>query len=301
MNKEEIIDIKNNIQYQGLNKNTKEKTPVLIWNINRYCNFNCSYCISKEYNNYSDKEIKKFQEKQKIKNKYILKRIEMISKKTEIEIQISGGEPTFSDLENIIDNLINNKKIKSIIIFSNFSKEADYYSNILKKDKRILFVLSFHTEYHNKEHFTSKFKKIKGNVTAAINIMNFKDEDYLFWINSKISFYFNYLHSIKGFEIKYSNTDFKYKKINDYQKYYFRTKDNEYLLDYATILEYGLDYFEKDRYCNVQIYHIDTEGNITRSCTGESLPINGNLLPETYCKLKNCLCSEYLEISKRFL
>lgn len=144
------------------------------------CNYNCSYCAQK-----NNRKLYKESENLNEINKKLLNTVDklcqtlFVNKKIMDEynnsLQIIGGEPSIINLYEIINKLIINKTyIKNLKIFTNFSKNIEYYIKLVellnKLNAKVILSVSFHDEYISLEEFYKKIKKFSDLISNNKNV-----------------------------------------------------------------------------------------------------------------------------------
>lgn len=148
---------------------------VFEFNINRKCNYNCSYCDMMHANEQDeDFDFDGF--------KYYIKQFDNINDK---HLVVYGGEPTlYKDFKKVITFL--SLYFKNISIITNGSKIISF--NHLKiMGVTITYNLSFHKEYHNIEKFINQFKDNK-NIKSIAYIYHESDKDLKIYNQLKDNF-----------------------------------------------------------------------------------------------------------------
>jgi len=127
----------------------KNSFKLLVYIIDS-CNYNCEYC----YNDFPRTNIKLDLNKLYFFIKNIL--ID-IHKKDYIWLELIGGEPTLHP--DLLDFCQKISKLNNIYmtIYTNFSKDIDFYKTLLSIDSRISLILSWHSLNKN---FKDKFDLI---------------------------------------------------------------------------------------------------------------------------------------------
>jgi len=173
----------NIISVESISKNFK-----IIWDIEKVCNYDCSYCFpSRHYyiknSNYKLKSSHELRMYWDIIHKSINNRI--------IDIYFSGGEPTLN--KNLLDFIIHikgYKNVNNIGVTSNGSASPAYYIKLLNHIDSL--TLSTHNEFFNEKKFfknvliCAKYAKYAKNKLFHISIMNEK-------INPRIKLYQEFL------------------------------------------------------------------------------------------------------------
>lgn len=127
------------------------------------CNYNCEYC----YNDFPRTNIKLDLNKLYVFIKDIL--IDTY-KKDYIWLELIGGEPTLHP--DLLDFCQKISKLNNIYttIYTNFSKEVDFYNTLLDIDSRISLILSWHSSnktFKDKLNLIPK-KYIQNNITVSV-------------------------------------------------------------------------------------------------------------------------------------
>jgi len=168
--------LNNIISVESINKNFK-----LTWNIEKACNYNCSYCFPGRHSYISDSnyKLKSLQDLQIYWNIIY----NAIDNRT-IDIAFSGGEPSLN--KNLIDFISYIKEfqnIGTIGVSSNGSASPAYYIKLLTYINSL--TLSIHSEFFNEKKFLNVARtcsKYSKNKQFQVVIMN---EPF----NDKINYY----------------------------------------------------------------------------------------------------------------
>jgi len=190
------------------------------------CNYNCKYCHS--HLNEDDSIF--FDD-----YRYILDFINNISKiykDNNFKIQLFGGEPTLcsylSDITRYLDNIEN---VKDIILYTNLSKDNNYYIDLSDISDKLTLYASFHPRY-------IQFKDFIKNIQDILPFFN-RTMIFVMWDPSvldliQIKFIDKYLTALKS---KYNNIAYELSKIvgndqqmirryNDKEEEWFKNKVN---------------------------------------------------------------------------
>ncbi len=280
----------------------------ITWFLTNYCNFECEYCMEKEYIT-NDKKLK--DDEFIALNLFKLKNLEH-----NFNIDLTGGEPTYHDeFYNIINSLINMNNCKQITIITNFSKSISFWENI-KKSPKINIGASYHPKYS--KDYINKILQIskRFKINPLINITNNKKEieESKNIINTliehNISICYNPIISTATYKVEdniLENIDFlkiedriEIKDENHSNLIPFKQKDiisNIYIKD---IIQNKLNYF-KGYYCNILSFNI-IKGLILNSCTNKRIHnINDEIKKYYKCPHNICNCSmkfKYHKINK---
>lgn len=281
------------------NKNAME----LVWVITRNCNYDCHYCF--DHNNKSD-----FLSFEKCKK--IVDFIFEIDK--DINLNLTGGECTsHPDFIRIIE-YINYKqsqssKTKMLTIFTNLSKDPDFYINFAKKNTNlnVIFRPSFHREYLSYEEFYNRYYKLKdADLQVIVPRLMIHSQECLdhFYEHNKLYPDNEYLLSaifFKEFLLK------KTKMENDMHAMFIYKDNDKYIMRYES--QQHTDY--RLYVCNAfkQMLYI-SEFGLVYSCVNFKNP-RGNIFndrvdlleqikrnQQTICLHKNCFCNRDIPRAK---
>jgi len=166
----------NIISVESISKNFK-----IIWDIEKACNYDCSYCFPGRHYYIKNSNYK-------LKSLYELRRYwdiiyDSINNRI-IDITFSGGEPTLNkNLIDFISYIKGYQNINTIGVSSNGSASPAYYINLLNHINSL--TLSMHSQYFNEKKFLNvviKCSKYSKNKQFHVVIMN---EQF----NHKINYY----------------------------------------------------------------------------------------------------------------
>lgn len=168
---------------QLYSKSSEDDLLYILAYIEDNCNYNCSYCYNiKPYTKIQLNLIKLYKYIQYIKQKYPTKYI---------QLELIGGEPTLHP--DLLDFCQKISKLNNIYmtIYTNFSKDIDFYKTLLSIDSRISLILSWHSLNKN---FKDKFDLIPNiyiqhniivsiiyehnNINSALNIFDYIKNNY---------------------------------------------------------------------------------------------------------------------------
>lgn len=143
----------------------------LRWFTGHKCNYNCPYCCQSGEHNDGIRDL--------------TKDIELINRLRPERIQMIGGEPTIYDLPTILKQ-IDWSFIKSFKIFTNLSKDAQYYIDLYNISHSIRLSASLHLDMCDPNKFLDKVRAIQKSgmlvmVTGCVddsNIDKYKQLDF---------------------------------------------------------------------------------------------------------------------------
>lgn len=262
------------------------------WPLCDKCNYNCSYCSTENDNTWEHQ-----------KYKFVISKLKMI-KKT-FRVCLTGGETTeHSEIKNIINELSNIEYLDKVFLFTNLSKNLDFYNQIEIKDN-IVITASYHPEYHNKSFFYKclELNKLRYN-NFRVNISISDDEKYYqktkelfdFLIKNNIQYNINFLMNTPKKIINYSDNIYL-----QFEKYFCNTKmydeltatfsdNSQKILSNHEFRKLNINNF-KNYLCCCQTYQINKEAEFIKTCTNEKMPLF--LKPEYFeefikCPLERC-------------
>ena len=277
------------------------------------CNYKCFYCYNRMPRSGCQQNLDKLY-------KFIKYIYSQVHRK--ISIELIGGEPTLHpDLYAFCKKISNLQYITNILIFSNFSKDIDFYYHLLNVSSKIQFDFSYHS-IDNKINYLymSKLNQII-NIDAFHNrfiasIMfepgiNFKYSKYIFNMlhKEKIGYQNIDFRLVKPYSLSFMYTDDqisffsslveKYKK----HKYEFDLQYNDGTIEITSseLMDFNKKFYFKHWLCNAGIdsyyIHCDSQIYLCQSCYIENkMPIStidSFNLPKTpcICQCENCGCS----------
>ena len=146
----------------------KGSTFKIAWQLTKWCNYSCPYCIT-----HSDK-ITHREESQELIEHYVQKIHELIETKIlklpdveAIEMLFIGGEVTYYDLERVL-SIIGPSYLNRLSITTNFSRDNDYFVSLNKfcnqNDIRLHLTLSYHERgggQEEQDEFVEKMLDLK--------------------------------------------------------------------------------------------------------------------------------------------
>ena len=198
----------NIISVESISKNFK-----IIWDIEKACNYDCSYCFPNRHSYISNSNYN-------LKSALELRQhwtiiYNSINHNRLIDIAFSGGEPTLNkNLIDFIEHIKGYNNVNSISVTSNGSASSAYYIKLLNHINSL--TLSTHSEFFNEKKFFRKAlicAKYAENKLFHISIMN---ENF----NPRIKLYQEFLskHNISYNlqNIKYNFLDNTSISKNDY-------------------------------------------------------------------------------------
>ena len=274
----------------------------IVLKINNYCNYSCIYCNADipylpQYQKH-DMSYKPLNLLVQYINKYL--------SSYDILFVIQGGEPTLhNELNHIIDQLLNIKALKYIMILTNGSTD---FSKILKEYWPVKMGISIHCEQLLKHNFGQSLTRIWDNIKYLYSI-NKKHEIYLMIDNKNEDFDIRnyiieqyyiltkklniipqyYLMPIVPTE-NYQITDFDYTTLDNVCN---KHKEFKNIFPYRAInidINFGYDY-------NCELIHLDNY-----SCNNILLKkswkyIVSNLDTTISCNSQHCSCPVCLSVS----
>lgn len=273
--------------------------------ITKFCNYKCSYCIA---NNFSGSNAH-------IEYKNIIEKLKIID--DEYIVCLSGGEPTMHpECSEIINELLHCKNLKILHIFTNLSKEINFFKQFVNNTQyhKLEILFSFHPEYFNEKIFN---KMLEFNFVFdkfSVNIMMHNKQKYWddieriihFCKNNNIDYSLNMIRSTSKYPVIYTNKFkerfFKYFDESNYHEYLFIEYNDGSITEMKPddIIIKGMNHF-KDFKCEAKYWNIDYSGKITNICTNEIVP---HIIPRNYfkqyqkCILDECDCTSKIEFKK---
>jgi len=272
------------------------KYPIICWEIIKKCNYNCNYCIAKEFKN-SPNKVPNYHK--------ILSNFNKIDFK--FDVRILGGEPLLDiNLYKIMLSLCKIPNSNKVYLFTNFSL-TNHLKNILVKLQKenllnkIEIIYSYHPESHNSffKDILNLSKLFKINYRININIEHNKQQIYYDNIDNIVKKYGNLnlrFHPIidnnwdtskplskEIMELHIKNPNIKF--FNGSEVIYNNVKIEEIDL----FLKRG-NYNFKGWKCFPKHYHIDENGLFYNSCTLQKIEIltNKTLIKDIICPVSNC-------------
>ena len=266
------------------------------WLLTNWCNYKCSYCYSE------GSLVEKFSKMdyRDSKHKLVLTRLRALA--ADFKVDFGGGETTIHPyLDNILYELINMERCKSVLINTNLSRSLRYFQKLPKHDKVILSA-SYHAEHHN-EQFIEKCIALKdNNFYCHINLSDRPEhwQNTLDLINTVKHHGVNY-----GFNVLYSTP---FRTINYTPEFYdtFRDLDGASQMTYQYTFSDGttedlssMEIYERNLHkltgykCTPLNYVIDFEGTINRTCNSERMPMflkREHTHKTIICPQKECNC-----------
>lgn len=137
------------------------------WRMFNTCNFNCSYCINKSLNKLAPMQNDIIIPRLINYAKNIKRLIENEPSTEYYKLLLIGGEITILPEEDLINilNTLYSKKLRSLIVTSNFSAPFKYYVKIqewcTEHDVTFHLTVSLHEEFFIVDRFLEKAKEIK--------------------------------------------------------------------------------------------------------------------------------------------
>ena len=137
-------------------------TVVVDWFLGKRCNYDCSYCTEDLHDN-----ISKHEEFEKIKK--LVNKLSKSFKDKEVQVSLTGGEPTTHPVFLDVCNYIKRKKnINYLTVTTNGSRLADYYIELLYSVNHITFSQHFETADNNV--YLKKIKEINEFSPNVVNV-----------------------------------------------------------------------------------------------------------------------------------
>ncbi len=160
--------------------------------LTRKCNLNCPYCFASEFVNKENEEVT-LENFNKILN--------FIKADGTERVGLIGGEPlVYSHFKEIIEILISDEQIKTIVIYTN-GINLDKYFDILGHEK-ISCLINCNSE---KDIGTSQYEKLKNNILKFKEInKKFKLGINLYSKDMDYSYIFDLLKLAEGKELRFS-------------------------------------------------------------------------------------------------
>jgi organic radical activating enzyme len=281
-----------------------ESTIRMNWHLLDWCNYQCKYCRA------GNAITKDFADKERITKQYklILARLNLID--TTFDLCIGGGEPTLHpNLKEIIEGLNENKNLRNIFLFTNFSRSKNFYQELIKITDKLVVHASYHPEYYTKE-FLDKCLELKFEVhVSLIDEEKYWDqtEDFIkSLVTHNVPYRLNVLSSAPNWKPNYNENFWKrFKKyaIEDYTLDLIVTWSDE---TYNFVSEYDLEENSLNRFkgwkCTPQSYQIEMNGTIRNICTGKIMPLNLNgksIIEDVFCPLEACQGARLMYTKRR--
>ena len=155
----------NKLTIRSINKNNKYFT--VSWKMTQWCNQKCSYCYQKhtEWIDYS-----KICATADLLNR-VLDKLNL-----DLDLQFVGGEITYYDLIDLLDNHLKSKNLKKITIITNFSRDINYFNNLsnycTNRGIKFNIVISYHDEYTTFKDLMEKIIKLNKEIWIShINVV----------------------------------------------------------------------------------------------------------------------------------
>ena len=277
------------------------------------CNYSCIYCYNRMPRTLNKLNLTK-----------LLNFIKSLHAQTqrEISIELIGGEPTLHpDLYQFCKDVSFLDYVNNILIFSNFSKDIDFYHSILSLSNKIMFDLSYHS-LNNKINNAYLFKinqianidAFHGKFIASIMFEpenNFKYSKCAFDIlpKDKIGYANLDFRLIKPYNLKFKYTPDQIKYFNSLVKKYRKCKqefnivfdDGTEEIGSSELLDFDKSFQFKHWICNAGIdtyyIHHDTCIYVCQSYYIEGkqpmATIDSFSLPSQpcICQCDNCGCN----------
>lgn len=191
------------------------------------CNYNCEYC----YNDFPRTNIKL--DLDKLYN-FIKTVLIDIYKKDYIWLELIGGEPSLHpDLMNFCKKI---SKLDNIYttIYTNFSKDVNFYANLLEIDSRISLILSWHSANKTFKEKISLLPRqyIQNNITVSV-IYEHKNIDKALDVFDYVSSKFNDIKALSFPLIennkRYCTLNYSNEDMLEYNKRLPHIKDNVHI------------------------------------------------------------------------
>jgi organic radical activating enzyme len=190
--------------------------------ITNNCNYNCSFCDRKKRHIISNElNINEIDVIIKFLNEEIYQNNENTS------LELNGGEPTISPyFFHILDNII----CKNILLITNLSCNIDFIKKLIKSNKKISIMATYHSLYEKEDIFIEKIKfLIENNIDIIVKFTIEKSSEdffntyYLSIINKLLKYHLkmiissaNHIPIFNGIENMFKNIKIRYdQKIND--------------------------------------------------------------------------------------
>lgn len=144
------------------------------WKMTNSCNYRCPYCymakaVAKGDNHTSEETVLKIASK-------IDDITSIQAKGRTVQLHLIGGEVSQYNLINVLDKI---KKVRKLIIVTNFSAPTDYWLNLKSycKKRKIQpnIIASFHLTQCDHEGFIEKAIKVHASVKSVINPDNINE------------------------------------------------------------------------------------------------------------------------------
>ncbi len=137
------------------------------WKMTQWCNQKCSYCFQKhtEWIDYS-----KICTTADLLNQ-VLDKIDL-----DIDLQLVGGEITYYNLIDLLDNHLTSKNLKTITLITNFSRDIYFFNKLseycINRGVTFSIVVSYHDEYTSFRDLMEKIIKLNKDIRLVhINVV----------------------------------------------------------------------------------------------------------------------------------
>lgn len=154
------------------------KAFTLSWQMTEWCNYRCHYC-------YQNGSVRKW-----IPYEEICETADKLNQwfnnlKCNISLHLVGGEVTYYDLIDLLNNHLTSNYLKKIILITNLSRDLNYFTSLFEVIKSrgmdLTLVASFHEDYmeQNKDFF-DKAKALNAKINVVISDKNANLLDAIF-------------------------------------------------------------------------------------------------------------------------
>ena len=132
---------------------------LLVWQMTKWCNYNCSYCTQTRERLASQEQLVDRAKKINI----LAQQIKSSGKY--LHLKLLGGEVTYYNLQEVLSN-INLSNLSSIDLVTNFSRDNSYFIELFNYIKsrnsftRFKVCASYHEEFGSLEDFVAKLRDL---------------------------------------------------------------------------------------------------------------------------------------------
>lgn len=286
--------------------NKNHRSLHFSWFFVNWCNYNCSYCYA------HDQMVERFdKETSPSKHRVVLQRLGMMN--IPFTIELVGGEPTLHPhIVEVVSLLSGMEHCKNIELVTNLSRPLLFFEKFNKPNDKLSIVASYHPEYHNEEFIAKAKVMSEWGIDFSVDV-SIPDDPSLWNQVEQV------IEELEGdgveccFTFLYANSHWTPNYPDGvYDRFLARFKDQvdvEYEFDDGTvrrireeeILEKGYNRFNGYK-CTPMMYTIDTNGDITNTCTGRTLPLmitEQNSKVEETCPVEQCTCDVMFNYCKR--
>lgn len=279
------------------------KLVSFCWNATNWCNYKCSYCLSKG----SLVDAFNRQQYKYDRFNFVITRLKRIN--TDFVIEFNGGETSINPfLNRIVDDLSGIDRCREITINTNLSRPLQYYKKLAAFDK-VKISASYHPE-HDNEDFIDKCTGLKdGNFVCHVNISDRESEwprtvrllDSL--IQNEVPYGLNRLYDTPWRKISYGAEAFKLYEKYDTQSdvvYRYNIDGADQYFPASEIYKRGMNKL-KGYKCTPLRYVIEFDGTVRRECDWQEMPVlfsAADLRHKITCPQEECGCDILLSYYK---